>query len=178
MMAAIASMKDDWTPAKLAQHQAWRAGMFAPKQTPDPMVAKLAVVAEPKPDISEQLANAQAEIAKIKGQLAQFRKYLGMDREPGDTALRVTDVMRVCAKYYGVSVFDLQSKARTHPLVWQRQIAVYLCRIITGQSFPHIGRKFKKDHTTAMHAHWKIAQLRLTDPDTQHDLAELEALCA
>ena len=38
-------------------------------------------------------------------------------------------------------------------IVLPRQVAMYLCKILTSKSLPEMGRKFSgKDHTTVLHA--------------------------
>lgn len=41
---------------------------------------------------------------------------------------------------------------RSRKCVRARQIAIYLARTVRGLSYPVIGRSFRKDHTTCMHA--------------------------
>src|SRR5438128_11608999 len=58
----------------------------------------------------------------------------------------------VAAKFH-IKMADLKSKRRTRALVYPRQIAMYVCREITQQSYPEIARHFGgKDHTTVMQA--------------------------
>jgi chromosomal replication initiator protein len=40
-----------------------------------------------------------------------------------------------------------------------RQIAMALARRLTHRSYPEIGRRFRKDHTTALHASRKYSDL-------------------
>src|SRR5690606_27188714 len=50
--------------------------------------------------------------------------------------------------------------SRGRHLVMARQIAMYLCRELTGLSLPKIGAQFgNRDHTTVMYAERKINQL-------------------
>ena len=52
---------------------------------------------------------------------------------------------------------DLKSSQRSNDITYPRQIGMYLCRILTNESFPKIGDLFgKRDHTTVMHAVEKI----------------------
>ena len=43
-------------------------------------------------------------------------------------------------------------------MVEPRQIAMYLLRDILNMSYPFIGEKFGRDHTTAIHSYEKINQ--------------------
>ena len=53
----------------------------------------------------------------------------------------------------------MKSKKRTNKIAFPRQIAMYLSRIMTDESFPRIGIEFGgKDHSTIIHACEKIEE--------------------
>jgi chromosomal replication initiator protein len=80
----------------------------------------------------------------------------------------------VAAKFH-IKVADMKSKRRTKALVHPRQIAMYLCREITQQSYPEIARHFGgKDHTTIMHACRQIEKAKQADPGLQGMMEELK----
>ena len=67
-------------------------------------------------------------------------------------------------KYYGLQSDDLIGKKRPKNIVMPRQIAMYLCRIMTDASLPKIGLYFGgRDHTTVIHAYEKIDKIRKED---------------
>ena len=69
----------------------------------------------------------------------------------------INRIQRIVAEYFQVSVDDMKSKKRSANLTLPRQIAMYLCRTITNESFPKIGIDFGgKDHSTVMHSVEKI----------------------
>ena len=54
---------------------------------------------------------------------------------------------------FGVSVADMVTQSRSQPAALVRQVAMYLCRQLTGKSLQQIGRDHgDRDHATAMHA--------------------------
>ena len=64
-------------------------------------------------------------------------------------------------KYYGLQSDDLIGKKRPKNIALPRQIAMYLCRIMTDASLPKIGLYFGgRDHTTVIHAYEKIDKIR------------------
>jgi len=70
----------------------------------------------------------------------------------------IAKIQKVIADYYRITPEDLKSKKRTYQISHPRQIAMYLCRITTDESYPKIGLEFGgKDHTTVMHAFEKIS---------------------
>ncbi len=73
---------------------------------------------------------------------------------------RVNDnqIIRSVAEFYNLAVSDLVGRVRKKEIVEPRQIAMYLIRDMLDMSYPHIGEKLGKDHTTAIHAVRKINQ--------------------
>ncbi len=70
----------------------------------------------------------------------------------------IQKIQRVVAEYYNVSVEDLKSKKRVATITFPRQIAIYLSRQLTDESFPRIGMEFGgRDHSTVIHSVDKIA---------------------
>lgn len=66
-------------------------------------------------------------------------------------------IQKVVAEFFQVTVEDLKSKKRSSNLTFPRQVAMYLCRQLTNESFPKIGTEFGgKDHSTVMHSCDKI----------------------
>lgn len=79
----------------------------------------------------------------------------------------------VC-RYFGVSMQDLVGTSRTRGFAYPRQVAMYLCREITDESLPKIGRAFGgRDHSTVMHANSKISNLINSDRDTFNQIHEI-----
>ena len=77
----------------------------------------------------------------------------GMISEKNDVAR----IQSIVAKHFQISVDDLRSKKRSSNVAFPRQIAMYLCRKLTDESFPKIGSEFGgKDHSTVMHSCDKI----------------------
>ena len=69
----------------------------------------------------------------------------------------VQRIQRIVAEYFQISVEDIKSKKRSSNISFPRQIAMYLCRNLTSESFPKIGIEFGgKDHSTVMHSVEKI----------------------
>lgn len=70
----------------------------------------------------------------------------------------IQKIQRVVAEYYNVTVDDLKSKKRVATIAFPRQIAIYLSRNLTDESFPRIGMEFGgRDHSTVIHSCDKIS---------------------
>ena len=69
----------------------------------------------------------------------------------------VHKIQRIVAEYFNITVDDIRSKKRNYNVAFPRQIAMYLCRKYTDESFPKLGIEFGgKDHSTVIHSCDKI----------------------
>lgn len=94
---------------------------------------------------------------------------------PIESFSAVRRIQIAVADAYGFGRIEIVSRRRGGCLIRARQIAMYLCTILTIRSLPDIGRAFNRDHATIMHARDKIARLRKTDAKLN---GEIEALIA
>lgn len=68
-----------------------------------------------------------------------------------------TYIKEMTAKYFNVTIEDIDSKKRTKAISLPRQVAMYLTRDLTDLSLPKIGEEFGgRDHSTVIHACQKI----------------------
>ena len=83
-----------------------------------------------------------------------------IEKSTKNTSKRVSDaqILRAVAEFFSVSIDDLVSHNRRREVVEPRQIAMYLLREISELSYPYIGEKMGRDHTTAIHSYEKINQ--------------------
>ena len=65
-------------------------------------------------------------------------------------------IIRSVADFFHLSIEEITGRCRKKEIVEPRQIAMYLLRDILNNSYPFIGEKFGRDHTTAIHAYEKI----------------------
>ncbi len=87
----------------------------------------------------------------------------------------VSRIQKIVADYFKVSIEDLKSKKRNADIAFPRQIAMYLCRKLTEESFPKIGIEFGgKDHSTVMHSCEKIELEIKTNKQFAETIEKLE----
>ena len=65
-------------------------------------------------------------------------------------------VLKAVAEFFNITTQDIISRNRRKEIVEPRQIAMYLLRDICDLSYPYIGEKLGRDHTTAIHSYEKI----------------------
>jgi chromosomal replication initiator protein len=90
---------------------------------------------------------------------------------PENSKIGIETVQKAVAVYFNVRLIDLMSKRRTQHLALCRQVAMYLCRQLTDSSFPAIGERFGRDHSTVIHAHNLIAH-RVIDESPFRELLD------
>lgn len=79
----------------------------------------------------------------------------------------------VC-KFFSITKGELIGSKRSQPIVYPRQIAMYLSRELTDMSLPKIGEEFGgRDHTTVMHANVKIERLISEKREIYNQIQEL-----
>ena len=85
--------------------------------------------------------------------------------------ITVENIQKTVADYFKIKVADLYSKKRTRQIARPRQIAMWLAKNLTSQSYPSIGEAFGgRDHTTVLHAVRTIESLRPKDNELNHDV--------
>jgi chromosomal replication initiator protein len=85
--------------------------------------------------------------------------------------ITVDYIQKTVAEYFKIKVADLFSKKRSRQIVRPRQIAMWLAKNLTTQSYPSIGEAFGgRDHTTVLHAVRTIDMLREKDDFLNHDV--------
>jgi chromosomal replication initiator protein len=130
------------------------------------------------PDVLEFIASKiQTNIRELEGALIRVTAFANLNRqdvdltlaeivlkdlipEGGEPEITAPLIIAQTAAYFGLSIEELTGPSRGRHLVMARQIAMYLCRELTGLSLPKIGAQFgNRDHTTVMYAERKINQL-------------------
>jgi len=137
--------------------------------------------------VSDEVINFIADrinsnIRELEGALIRVSAYSAltdnkMDRQTAAEVLKdilpakkpvqitVPLIQQKVAEYFGVKIEDMKSKKRSRVVSFPRQVAMYLCRELTDNSLPKIGKLFgDRDHTTVMHAQDKISQEIEKDP--------------
>lgn len=160
----------------------FEGGMIADISLPDfeTRIAILKVKSQEKKisipnDVMEYIAsNIQRNIRELEGALNRLAAYQALNSRPPSVETAKTllknvvfspkkvanpeKIIKAVSFFYDVKENSLLDVSRKKEIVKPRQVAMFLLREELKSSFPFIGRKFGgKDHTTAIHAHNKIA---------------------
>ena len=85
----------------------------------------------------------------------------------------IDGIVDIVAGFYNVSVNELKGSGKTASIANARQVAMYLAKELTGESFPHVGKCFNRKHTTIMYAHQKVKADMVTNRHLNQDIKEL-----
>ena len=120
------------------------------------------------------LAFASLTGSEIHIDMAQEVLGTFLNRNRPGRQIRLAEVTKLVSSYYDISLDLLRSKTRTKQVAYARQVAMYLCRELTGASLNQIGQRFGgRDHTTVHHAWQKITQLEQTSADVRREIQDL-----
>jgi chromosomal replication initiator protein len=91
------------------------------------------------------------------------------------TPLSIEDVQKSVCSFFNVKISDLKGKRRHRSISRPRQIAMYICRtFVANSTFPEIGNRFNKDHSTAISAVQHVEQLIKTDPSVREAIEAIK----
>ncbi len=165
-------------------------GLIADIQPPD-LEMKVAIIrkkaAAEKADIPDDVSlfiagTVKSNIRELEGRLNRVIAFSSLTGKPVSVELAretlrdilgheenraiPSEILKTVASHYGLRVSDLKAKTNAKPIAFPRQVAMFLCRKLTGLSYPEIGRLFNdKHHSTVMHSVEKIEKMIEDDPD-------------
>ena len=90
-------------------------------------------------------------------------------------AITIDVIIETVAEFYNVTADDIKGDCRTARYANPRQVAIYLAKELTGESFPSIGNAFNRKHTTIMYAHKTVKSDIAVDRHLAQDITELTA---
>ena len=89
----------------------------------------------------------------------------------------IQNIKKIVADYFKIKTTDFNSQSRARNIVRPRQMAMSLCKELTNESLPEIGKAFGgKDHSTVLHAMKKIKQLSSENMLVKHDYESLKKI--
>ncbi len=138
--------------------------------------------------------NCDTDVRSLEGAINRLVAYTAMcvpekiDLEFTNEALKdfitkniyilndITNIQKAVADYYKLTVEMLKGKKRSANIAYPRMVAMYLCRMLTDQSFPRIGLEFGgRDHSTVIHACDKIEEELKNNQELKDAVNEIKA---
>lgn len=100
----------------------------------------------------------------------------GILPDPSSRNITISEIQKTVCEYFSISHNELIGKRRDQKVVKPRQVAMYLCKELTGASYPEIGGEFGgRDHTTVMHSCRKI-DANIEDPYFRTSLDNIRSM--
>jgi chromosomal replication initiation ATPase DnaA len=118
---------------------------------------------------------ARREISRLQHEVAMLRELLTGRKAPRADACQV--IADIVGNHHGTTGATLLSRERVRELHEVRRIAIYLCRRVTGLSYPALGRVWGRDQTTMHQAVQEVGSARDANRPLARKLAALEAEC-
>lgn len=115
--------------------------------------------------------SAYSSINGISVTVESVKKIIGYSEKR--KTVTVDGIIDIVAGFYNVSVEDIKSTNRAAKTAYARQIAIYLAKEMTGESFPYIGNCFNRKHTTIMYSHQKVKGDMTVDRNLAQDINSL-----
>jgi len=151
-------------------------------------------------ELSENVASLLAthiksNVRELEGALMRVAAFASLKSEPISESLArdvlgdvipppgykpsIERIQEEVARHYDLTVAKLTSPNREQKIALPRQVAMYLCRTLAGETLQQIADKFnKKDHTTVMAAEKRVRELMGSEPKVAGDVATLSAKLA
>lgn len=134
--------------------------------------------------------NVPSNVRELEGCLTRLAALASIDRAPltvdfarqalhdlirvHDERPGIESIQKTVADFFHIRLPDLKSKKRTQHIAFCRQVAMYLCRKLTDNSFPVIGEHFGRDHSTVIHAYNLIARRVSSDSAFRMSIEKIE----
>ena len=172
-------------------------GLIADIQSPD-LETKVAILkrkaeaeAVPLPDnVAMYIAGRiKSNIRELEGSLIRLLAYASLTGRDvsmslvqevlrdvlrhEERAVTIDMIQKFVAEYYQLKLTELKSKNNSKSVALPRQVAMYLCRTMTPDSLPEIGKRFNKDHSTVLTSVRKIESLKDSDAQLKLELGQL-----
>lgn len=90
--------------------------------------------------------------------------------------ITISDIQSFVESYYKVTHGELLGSQRPRHISHARQVGMYLSRVLTQASYPEIGKAFKKDHSSVVHAYKNIEKKRQADRDFFNEIERMSDL--
>jgi chromosomal replication initiator protein len=107
--------------------------------------------------------------ASLKGQeisLSLTQDVLKHVLDHDEKAVTIEVIQKYIADYYRLRPADLKARDNSKSVARPRQVAMYLCKMLTNASLPEIGRSFGgKHHSTVIHSIKVVEKLKEADHD-------------
>lgn len=115
---------------------------------------------------------AIADIEGVNIDLDFVKKVLNVDTKK--KKITIDTIAKVVSEFFGVSIANLKSPARSQKISDARKYTVYLAREMTKMSYEEIANYLNKRHVTMLYSYEKIVELADRDTEVKETIRELK----
>ena len=116
--------------------------------------------------------SAYASINEIPLTVDSVKQIIGYNDKK--KTITIDNIIETVAKYYDITVEDIKGTSRMAKIANARQIAIYLAREMTGESYPALCGFFNRRHSTIMYSHGEIKENLSKNRNLSNDINELK----
>ncbi len=95
-------------------------------------------------------------------------------QEEGKSTVTIEKIKKQVALHFDVRLASMSSRRRTEDIAFARQVAMFLCRRLTGKSLIIVGEAFGRGHGTVLHACRVVKDRMDTDSSIRRAVFHLE----
>lgn len=174
-MIADVQLPDFETRVAILKKKAEQSKAFIPNPVLNLVAEKICSnIRELEGALTRLLACASLHRKNVTLELAQ-EALAGLLPEGGTQGIDIRQIQEMVCEYFSITPKDLLGTRRDQRIVRPRQVAMYLCKELTGASYPEIGTQFGgKDHTTVIHSCRKV-ESNLEDHYIRTSLENIQA---
>ena len=134
----------------------------------------------------------RSNVRRLEGSLIRVSSYMSLNNTPllteteiehllndileqeHNSVLDIDTIQRKVAECYNIRHSDLMGKRRIQTISFPRQVAMYLSRELTSNSFPSIGVAFDRNHATILHACKTVETKLSANPELRTTLISIK----
>ena len=130
----------------------------------------------------------QKNIRELEGAFTKVCAYAEFNNKPitlelakeilkckeNEKQITFENITGITSKYFEIEPREIIGTTRSQKISLARQIAIYICRELTNQSFELIGEYFNRKHTTTMYAYEQIKNKINTKTEISNAVREIK----
>ncbi len=115
--------------------------------------------------------SAYASINELPVTIETVKKIIGYSEKKN--TISIQNIIDTVSQFYNTTQEDIKSTNRIAKTAYARQVAIYLAKELTNESYPSIGEYFNRKHTTIIYSHQKVKTDIAVDRHLAKDVTEL-----
>lgn len=101
---------------------------------------------------ADRLAEERAQLARREAAEAKLREIAAAAPD----RVKCADMAKIVAAYFGIKPAVIKQKDRRRNMSAPRHLTFWVMHRLYGRSLHEVGMAFDRDHTTVLHAAWRV----------------------